>query len=161
MIVLIMGVTGSGKTTVGELLAQQLGWGFADADNFHPPANVEKMRRGEGLTDAERAPWLKAIHDAMVRWQVEHKNFVLACSALKHTYRKLLREDVEVQFVYLRGSKELIASRLSHRHGHYATADLLTSQFEALEEPTGATLIDIDQTPDQIVDAIRQKLDLA
>src|SRR5262249_50626217 len=120
MIVVIMGVTGSGKTTVGSLLAKQLDWGFADADEFHPPANIEKMRQGIGLTDADRVPWLKAIHEAMLQWQAERKNFVLACSALKESYREVLREKVAPKFVYLRGSAALIQSRLTHRSGHYA-----------------------------------------
>ena len=162
MIVVIMGVTGSGKTTVGSLLAQQLGWGFADADRFHPPANIEKMRQGIGLTDADRIPWLKAIHDAMLQWQADGKNFVLACSALKLSYREVLREKVEPKFVYLRGSPTLIQTRLAHRTGHYAKADLLSTQFSDLEEPHDDSLvIDINHTPQEIVEEIRKKLFLA
>jgi gluconokinase len=161
MIVVIMGVTGSGKTTVGSLLAKQLGCGFADADSFHPPANIEKMRQGIGLTDADRVPWLKAIHDAMLCWQAAGQNYVLACSALKEIYRQQLREGVEPKFVYLRGSAELIQSRLAHRSGHYAKADLLSSQFSDLQEPGRATVIEINHTPEEIVEEIRKKLFLA
>ena len=161
MIVVIMGVTGSGKTTVGSLLAKLLGWGFADADGFHPPANIEKMRQGIGLTDADRVPWLKALHDAMLRWQAAGQNYVLACSALKEIYREQLRQGVDPKFVYLRGNAELIQSRLSHRVGHYAKADLLTTQFADLEEPGDATVIEINHTPEEIVEEIRRKLFLA
>ena len=161
MIVVIMGVTGSGKTVVGSRLAEQLGWEFTDADNFHSPANKEKMSRGIGLTDAERTPWLKTIHDAMLKWQAEKQNSVLACSALKHTYREILRQNVEAKFVYLRGSAEFIQSRLAHRSGHYATASLLESQFAALEEPHDALVVEINHTPEEIVEEIRKKLFLA
>src|SRR3954463_9076341 len=99
MIIVLMGVTGSGKTTVGTLLAQQLGWQFADADDFHTPANKEKMSRGLGLTDAERGPWLDAIHEAMLSWETSGENTVVACSALKQSYRDRLNEGVTVKFV--------------------------------------------------------------
>jgi gluconokinase len=160
MILLIMGVTGSGKTTVGSLLAEQLGWEFADADNFHSPANKEKMSRGIGLTDADRVPWLNAIHDAMLRWDQSGHNAVLACSALKDAYRKHLSEGVDVRFVYLRGDADFIRERLQHRHGHYATAELVSSQFAALEEPADALVVSIDAMPEQIVHDIRAGLHL-
>lgn len=156
-----MGVTGSGKTTVGTMLAHQLGWEFADADKFHPPANIEKMRQGIGLTDADRAPWLKAIHDHMRRWNVDGKSGIMACSALKHTYRKLLREGLDLRVVYLQGSMELIRERLQIRTGHYATTTLLASQFADLEEPREALVVYIDHTPEEIVATIRRQLDLA
>jgi gluconokinase len=161
MIILIMGVTGSGKTTVGSLLAQQLGWQFADADDFHSAANKEKMARGIGLDDADRIPWLEAIHQAMVRWDAAGEDVVLACSALKEDYRKLLREGVSVRLVYLRGDAAVILGRLRHRSGHYATSNLVGSQFAALEEPEDAVVVDIASTPAKIVEEIRRRLALA
>ncbi len=160
MIVILMGVTGSGKTTVGKLLAQQVGWEFADADDFHTPANKEKMSRGEGLTDAERLPWLEAIHKAMVNWESSGQNTVLACSALKESYRGILSNGVSAQFVYLRGSAELILERLGHRKGHYATGELVASQFAALEEPQDAYVVDIASDPMTQVAEIRRDLKL-
>jgi len=160
MIVLIMGITGSGKTTIGTLLAQQLGWLFADADDFHSAANKEKMSHGIALTDADRMPWLRAIHDAMVRWDAAGQNAVVACSALKQVYREVLAEGVRAEFVYLRGSPDLILERLKHRHGHYATGSLVASQMEALEEPRDAHVVDIANTPAAIVEEIRRQLNL-
>ena len=153
-----MGVTGSGKTTIGVLLAQRLGWEFADADSFHSPANVEKMRQGIALDDADRAPWLRALHDAMEGWAAEHKNVVLACSALKRSYRDELCVPGETRFVYLKGSYDLIYRRLKQRHGHFASETILASQFAALEEPDDAITIDIDQTEDEIVAEIVRQL---
>lgn len=161
MIVIVMGVVGSGKTTVGTLLAQQLGWDFADADDFHPPANIEKIRHGIGLNDQDRQPWLQALHQAIARWIAEHKNVVLACSALKRGYRRELEVGPEVRFVYLKGGAELIAERLRLRKGHYANEQILGSQFADLEEPEGAVTVDIAATPPQIVAEIRNQLGLA
>ena len=155
-----MGVTGAGKTTIGSLLAQRLGWKFADADEFHSAANKEKMAKGIGLTDADRQPWLKAIHDAMAAWEKAGQNAVLACSALKHSYRQILRGGVDVQFVYLQGSAELILERLQRRKGHYATGELVASQFAALEEPRDAYVVDIGPDPETIVEEIRSRLKL-
>src|SRR2546422_8854097 len=137
MIILVMGVTGAGKTTIGSLLPRQLGWEFVDADSFHSPENVEKIRQGIALSDADRAPWLRAIRDAILKWIAERKNVVLTCSALKREYREELVVGPEVKVVYLKGSYELISSRLRARHGHFATEKLLASQFETLEEPRG------------------------
>jgi len=148
MIVIVMGVTGSGKTTVGSLLAQELGWQFADGDNFHPAANVEKMRRGIPLTDADRAPWLRAIRDAIQGWIAQHRNVILACSSLKRSYRTELQVDPEVKFVYLKGSRELIAKRLHARHGHFATEAILDGQFADLEEPEDAIIVGISGSPE-------------
>ncbi len=120
MIVIVMGTTGSGKTTIGRLLAKSLGWGFVDADDFHPPANVEKMKHGIPLTDADREPWLKALHDKIVEWNAGKHNAVLACSALKQSYRDELRGSSEVKFVYLKGSYELFSRRVLSRKGHFA-----------------------------------------
>ncbi len=161
MIILVMGVTGAGKTTIGTLLARQLGWKYADADDFHSPANKDKMSRGIALTDADRGPWLRAIHDAMLQWEKAGENAVLACSALKHRYRKLLRQGATVKFVYLRGTAELILQRLQQRQGHYATGDLVASQFAALEEPNDAVVVDIAAGPSAIVSEIRRQLGFA
>lgn len=160
MIVIVMGVTGAGKTTVGNLLAQQLGWEFADADSFHSPANVEKIRRGIPLSDADRAPWLAALRQAIENWVAEHKDVVLACSALKKSYRDELFVDDEVKFIYLKGSYDLIRQRLRERHGHFASEKILASQFADLEEPGDAFMVDINQSPEQIVAAIKQGLGL-
>src|SRR5258708_24812418 len=121
MMVVVMGVTGSGKTTVGSLLAQQLGWEFADADSFHSPANVEKIRLGIPLDDADRAPWLRSLHQAMEQWIAKRQEAVLACSALKKSYRDQLSIDSQVKFVYLKVSYELIYHRLQLRHWHFAS----------------------------------------
>jgi gluconokinase len=152
-----MGVVGAGKTTVGSLLAQKLGWRFADADDFHPAANVEKIRRGIPLNDSDRAPWLEALRDAILCWNTEAQNAVLACSALKRKYRDVLRAS-GVQFVYLKGDCELIQQRLRARHGHFASDSILKSQFEDLEKPTDAITVEIDKTPEAIVSEIIDKL---
>jgi gluconokinase len=160
VIIVVMGVTGAGKTTVGNLLAQQLGWEFADADSFHSPANVEKIKRGIPLDDADRAPWLAALRRAIENWVAEHKNVVLACSALKKSYRDELFVGDEVKFVYLKGSYDLIYQRLRERHGHFASEKILASQFADLEEPGDAFTVNIDQSPEQVVAAIKQGLGL-
>ena len=145
-----MGVVGAGKTTVGQLVAQKLGWHFADADDFHTAANVEKIRKGIALTDADRAPWLAALRVAILQWDAQNENVVLACSALKRAYREELRAG-SVKFVYLKGSRELVVGRLRARHGHFASESILNTQFEDLEEPEDAVTVSIDQTPDAIV----------
>src|SRR5580692_2504628 len=161
MIVIIMGTTGSGKTTIGSLLAKRLGWEFVDADDFHPPANVEKMKHGIPLTDADREPWLKALHDKIVEWIAEGRNVVLACSALKQSYRDELRAGSDVKFVYLKGSYELFSQRVLARKGHFAKQDLLASQFATLEEPTDAIIVDAAPPPEKIVAEARKQLGLA
>ncbi len=161
MIVMLMGVVGAGKTTIGELLAAQLGWEFADADNFHSAANIEKIRQGIPLQDADRAPWIAAIHNAMLQWSREQKNVALACSALKRSYREQLSVGVDLEIVYLRGSRELIYRRLLARHGHFATEQLLSSQLATLEEPDSGIVVNVDQPPLKIVADIRQQLRLA
>ena len=163
MIVLLMGPAGSGKTTVGILLANQLGWEFADADDFHSPANKEKMSRGVGLTDEDRVPWLQSIREAMDRWVAERRNVVLACSALKRSYREQLgvhRGAKDIQLVYLKGSYDLLLERLRARKGHYATEGLLASQLADLEEPAEAITVDVSRSPEQIVVEIRKRLGL-
>jgi gluconokinase len=171
MIVIVMGVTGAGKTTVGRLLAERSGWDFADADDFHPAANVEKMRRGVALSDDDRQPWLKSLRATITRWIPEKRNVVLACSALKRSYRRELAAGPEVRFVYLKGSAELIAERLRARQGHFAGEQILAGQFADLEEPIEANsaeadpetsvTVEIAATPQQIVAEIRRKLGLA
>lgn len=156
-----MGVTGSGKTTVGKLLADELGWRFVDGDSFHLPANVEKMRRGVPLTDNDRRPWLAELRGQIQEWVAQQRNVVLACSALKKDYRQELETGPKVRFIYLKGTSELIGERLRVRHGHFAGTQILAGQFADLEEPTDAVTVDISATPDQIVAEARQKLGLA
>lgn len=156
-----MGPAGSGKTTIGELFAAQLGWEFADGDSFHSPANIEKMSHGIPLTDADRLPWLNSIRDAIYKWSAQRKNVVLACSALKRSYREILQISPEVKLVYLKGSFELLRQRLHARKGHYATEQLLTSQFADLEEPTGVITVDVTPPPQEIVAQIRAQLGLS
>lgn len=155
-----MGVVGAGKTTIGKLLAAQLGWEFADADHFHPQANVEKIRHGIALTDLDREPWLDSLRAAITQWIDELHDVVLACSALKRTYRAKLNVGAEVRFVYLKGSAALIAERLHARHGHFATDSILASQFADLEEPEDALTVDISHSPEQVVVDVRKELGL-
>ena len=159
MILIVMGVVGSGKTTVGTLLAQKFGWQFADADDFHPRENVEKISHGIALNDSDRAPWLAALRDAISRWNDEGKNVVLACSALKRSYRDELHAG-QVRFVYLKGSYELLLQRLRSRHGHFASETILKSQLEDLEEPDDAITVEIDKSPEEIAAEVIRKLDL-
>ncbi len=161
MIVIVMGTTGSGKTTIGTLLAERLGWEFVDADDFHPQANVEKMKHGIPLTDADREPWLKALSDRIIEWSAAKRDVVLACSALKQSYRDELRASPDVKFVYLKGSYELFSQRVRMRKGHFAKQDLLASQFATLEEPSDAITVDAALTPEQIVTEIRKRLGFA
>ena len=158
MVIVVMGVTGSGKTTIGMMLARGLGWEFVDADEFHSLANKAKMHAGIPLTDADRLPWLAAIHTQIAKWIAEGRNDVLACSALKKSYRQLLWNGPEVQFVYLKGSYELIAQRLRERKGHFADEHILAGQFADLEEPSDAVTVDVGGTPEEIVAEICGRL---
>jgi gluconokinase len=158
MILVLMGPTGVGKTTIGKGLAEGLGWAFADGDDFHSPANVEKMARGIGLEDADRWPWLAAIHDAMARWDQEKRNVVLACSALKQAYREQLYRGPDVKLVWLTGREALIRERLRHRTGHFASETLLSSQLAIAETPADAITVDVDRPPAEIVALIRDRL---
>jgi gluconokinase len=160
MIVIVMGVVGAGKTTVGEMLARQQKWKFADADDFHPRSNVEKIRNGISLDDADRVPWLEHLRAAIAQWIAASENVVLACSALKQSYRAKLMVGPEVRFVYLKGSAPLISERLRARHGHFAGEPILASQLADLEEPQGATTVSINGAPQLIVDQIRKQLSL-
>jgi len=154
-----MGVSGSGKTTIGKLLADSLHWEFSDADAFHSPENIEKMRRGIPLSEADRVPWLQDLQIAERHWLQENKNVVLACSALKNSYRQYLVLDSDrIKPVYLKGSYQLIQKRLQERHNHYMTEKLLKSQFDTLEEPLDTICIDIAQPPQVIVQNIRSAL---
>jgi gluconokinase len=161
VIIVVMGVTGSGKTTVGTLLAARLAWLFADADDFHSAANKEKMHKGIPLTDADRLPWLAAMHEQIAKWIASNQNAVLACSALKRSYRQQLWTGPEAKYVYLRGSYELIAGRLRTRKGHFADEHILAGQFADLEEPSDALVVDINATPEEIVAEICRCLGLA
>ena len=161
MVIVLMGVTGSGKTTIGLALAESLQWQFVDADDFHSAANVAKMRAAIPLDDADRAPWLASLRDAIVAWLEARTNVVLACSALKQAYREQLLVGPDVRLVYLRGSRELISQRLSQRHGHYMDPRLLASQFATLEEPRDAVFADVKANVPDIVDQIRKELGIS
>ncbi|MCA9971378.1 MAG: gluconokinase [Anaerolineales bacterium] len=151
-----MGVSGCGKSTVGQALAARLGCPFYDGDAFHPPANVAKMAAGEPLTDADRAPWLDRLADLIAESLARGETAVVACSALKKAYRDHLRVSGRVQFVYLHGEFDLIWRRMQARQGHYMKADMLRSQFAALEAPAAAEAwrIGVDTAVDEIVDEI-------
>lgn len=159
----VMGVSGCGKTTVGQALAARLGCPFYDGDDFHPPENVAKMASGVPLNDGDRAPWLARLAALLKEHEGKGETAVLACSALKQQYRELLRVSPEVQFVYLVGSFDLIWQRMSQRANHYMKADMLRSQFAALEPPADheAIHLAIDQNVDVMVDHILQTADIA
>ncbi|RBP14404.1 gluconate kinase (SKI family) [Roseiarcus fermentans] len=161
----IMGVSGSGKSTVGDRLAQRLGWTMAEGDALHPPANVEKMRRGIPLDDADRWPWLDAIGALLKAWAAEGRSGLVTCSALKGSYReRLLAARPDLRFVYLKGSPALLSGRVAARHHEYMPASLLRSQFDTLEEPLpGEPVVTIDagETPEAEVEAIVTALGLA
>ncbi len=160
MIIILMGVAGSGKTTVGRALANELGWDFFDADDFHSPENREKMSRGIALTDADRADWLQDLQAVLKKSTQSGRSCILACSALKEKYRKLLYVSKDVHFVYLRGTYRQILKRLTRRKAHFVPPSLLASQFETLEEPKGQLTIDIRFPLKQIVQTIRKELKL-
>jgi gluconokinase len=165
MVAVVMGVSGSGKTTVAKLLAERSGWQFQEGDTLHPPANVEKMSAGIPLTDADRLPWLRKIAETIDGWRAHGESGVVTCSALKRSYRDIIVGDrPDVRLVYLRGSHDLIRQRMAARHGHFMPSTLLDSQFAILEEPSpdeNAIVVDIGGEPKEIVGAIAERLHAA
>ncbi|CAB3749655.1 gluconokinase [Paraburkholderia solisilvae] len=161
MILIAMGVSGAGKTRIGELLAERLRCGFTDGDAFHSAANKEKMHKGIPLTDEDRWPWLKTIRAAIEEKQRANEDAVFTCSSLKRVYRDILRDgDKDVCFVYLKGTREVLEERLQTRTGHFFDPSLLQSQLDTLEEPGDdeAITVSIDLTPEQIVDNVLEQL---
>ena len=158
---IVMGVSGCGKTSVGKALADSLGWDYYDADDFHPPENVAKMANGTPLNDSDRAPWLASMHELISSSLKADHSGVLACSALKERYRQQLLKDNEgVQIIYLKGTYDLIWSRMEKRTDHYMKPHMLQSQFEALEEPSNALTMDISSSVEEIVREIISDLSL-
>ncbi len=160
MVILLMGVTGAGKTTVGRALAAMLHWKFADADDYHSVGNVAKMRAGIPLSDADREPWLEALHHAISEWIAAGENVVLACSALKEAYRRQLLIASDVKLVYLRAGRQLVDARLAGRKGHYMNPALIDSQFATLEEPLDAVIVDASLSTETIAAGILEALGL-
>jgi carbohydrate kinase (thermoresistant glucokinase family) len=163
LVLVVMGVSGSGKTTVGREIAERLGWPFFEGDDLHPDANVKRMEGGEPLADADRQPWLEKIRDLAARLLAEERSGVIACSALKRAYRELIREGGDaIRFVYLRGEREEIEVRIRQRENHYMPATLLDSQFDALEEPAPdehVLEVSIDGPPEATAREAIEKLD--
>ena len=160
MIVLVMGVTGSGKSTIGIMLAKKLGWPFLEADDFHSAANVAKMKQGIPLTDEDRAPWLSAIHVELARQSEAGKSCVLGCSALKQSYRDTLGAGLDMRTVYLKGTYEEMRAHILARRGHFAGEGILAGQFRDLEEPTDALVVPVTSSPEEIVKTIKNGLPL-
>jgi len=163
VILIVFGVSGAGKTTVGKMLAEQLEWRFLEADDFHPAANIEKMRNSHPLTDEDRWPWLDCLRKQIEQLLSAGENAVLACSALKRAYRDRLRVNDEVKFVFLRGDYALVEKQLRSRHGHFMNTALLQSQFDDLEQPQpdeNVLTIELGRTPEEIVERIEAKLNL-
>jgi gluconokinase len=161
VIVVLMGVSGAGKTAVGELLAQRLGWPFVDGDDLHPASNVRKMTAGVPLTDEDRLPWLQSVRDVIVEHAGSGRSAVIACSALKRAYRELLlMGQPDTRLVYLRGAPAVFERRLGERRGHFFDPHLLASQLEAMEEPEEALVVDVDDELEAVVDAVVTALGL-
>lgn len=162
IVVVMMGVSGVGKTTIGTLLAERLGWGYAEGDSYHPPANVEKMRAGTPLDDSDREPWLARIASDIDRWRAEGTGMVVSCSALKRRYRDILIGDrPDVRLVRLAGDEALIRARMEKRTDHYMPPSLLTSQIATLEPPSGdegAITVDVTRPPELCVEEILSDL---
>jgi gluconokinase len=163
-ILVVMGVSGSGKTTIGTLLAKRLGWPFRDADEFHPKANIEKMKNGVPLTDEDRWPWLEAIAAWIDEERARGAHAIVTSSALKRSYRAIIVDDrKDVRLIYLKGDKALLESRLAKRHGHFMPPSLLQSQFDDLEEPQPdehPLIVSVEATPEAIVEEILDRLAL-
>ena len=159
-IIIIMGVAGCGKSTIGAVLAHELDWDFYDADDFHSESNRIKMAQNIPLTDEDRAGWLDSLRSLIGQNIQNEKPIVLACSALKKSYRDILMINDQVKFIYLRGTYEQIEARLLQRSGHFMSAKMLASQFDILEEPQDAVTIDITHTPQEIISVIRKGLAL-
>ena len=160
MVIVVMGVAGAGKTTVGSLLARELDWEFADGDDFHSPENIAKMRAGIPLADGDRAPWLEELRKLVAGWIAKSENAVLACSALTQSYRDILQINEHVRFVYLKGDWNVFSQRLLERQDHYMKAQMLDSQLRTLEPPISAIIVDANATPENIVREIRRQLGL-
>lgn len=160
MVVILIGVSGSGKTTVGQEVARSLGWSFVDADEFHSEANKTKLKSGEPLRDEDRWPWLRELRTLISQKIAARGNLILACSALKGRYREILRVRPEVEFVYLKGSYELISTRLNRRRDHFMNPILLRSQFADLEEPASAEAltVPVDAGPGEVAAEIIARL---
>jgi gluconokinase len=164
MVVIIFGVSGAGKTTIGQLLAEELGWRFYEGDDFHSETNIDKMRRGVPLTNEDRRPWLESLRKLIKRCLRAGENAVLACSALKEAYRRRLRVNADVKLVFLRGDYELIANQLRQRRSHFMNPALLQSQFADLEEPQpteGVVVIELGRSPYELVQQIKRKVRLS
>ena len=158
MIIVLMGVSGSGKTTLGKKLAERLEFPFLEGDDFHSVANKTKMEAGIPLTDEDRLPWLQSLSQELKKIAAEGSRAVIACSALKKKYRDLLSQGASVQWIYLKGRKDLIRRRIERRQGHFMKAELLESQFDVLEEPGDAIVVDINLDSDKLVETILDQL---
>ena len=159
MLLLLMGVTASGKTTVGHLLRDRLGWPFYDGDDFHPPANIEKMSHGIPLTDADRAPWLARLHQLLADTEARGESAILGCSALKSAYRAVLSDGLQtLRIIFLKVDPATLQHRLDQRVGHFMPKTMLPSQMAALEEPAHAIVVNAGQPPDVIVQQILEAL---
>ena len=161
MVAIIFGVSGAGKTTIGKRLAQELGWHFYEADDFHPQPNIDKMRNGVPLTDDDRWPWLESLREAVKRSLAAGEHAVLACSALKEDYRRCLRVNDKVELVFLRGDYEVVADQLRKRRRHFMNPALLQTQFADLEEPQpveAAVVIELGRSPRELIQDIKRKL---